>query len=278
LAQLIAKGNRLVITHGNGPQVGHILLQQSQGQLAGTPSMPLFVCGAMSQGFIGYMIQQALSNELTKLGISKTVVTLISQVLVDEKDLAFKNPTKPIGSFYTWEEAKAAQEETGEIWKEDSGRGWRRVVASPQPLGLIEISAVKALLEKDMVVIASGGGGIPVICNPKGQLSGIDAVIDKDMAAYKLAEAIGADTLIILTDVSHVAINYNTPQEEKLFEITAEELLEYYNEGHFKDGSMGPKVMASVRFVEGEGKRAVITSLDNVLSGIEVKTGTVVTK
>jgi carbamate kinase len=278
LARLIVKGNRLVITHGNGPQVGRILQQQSMGEYGGIPPMPLFVCGAMSQGMIGYMVQQALYNEFRKLGIDRTVVTLVSQVIVDTKDPAFSNPTKPIGAFYSQQEAMKAQKDRGEVWKEDSGRGWRRVVPSPPPGGLLEISAVKALINHGAVVIASGGGGIPVAVRDTGEVTGIDAVIDKDLAAEKLAEEVDADVLLILTDVSHVAINYKTHLQQNLTAVTAEELSDYYEQGHFKAGSMGPKVKAALKFVENGGRMAVITSLDNALLGAEGRAGTVVTR
>lgn len=278
LAQLILSGKRLVVTHGNGPQVGRIFQQQETGSRSGIPMMPLFVCGAMSQGQIGYMVQQALHNELLKAGCPKTVVTLICQSLVDRHSPAFENPTKPIGSFYDEAEAQKIAAEKNEIWKEDSGRGWRRVVPSPEPQGCAEIEAIETLISQGTVVVVSGGGGIPVVSDAKGVLSGIDAVIDKDLAAQVIARETGAQVLLLLTDVANVAIDYLTPRERKLEHVTLDEIKSYYLQGHFKDGSMGPKVLAAIRFVESGGKRAVITSLENALLGAEGKTGTVISK
>lgn len=277
LAELILNGKRLVVTHGNGPQVGRIFQQQEIGVRAGIPEMPLFVCGAMSQGQIGYMIQQALYNELLKAGCQKTVVTLICQSLVDPSSPAFENPTKPIGSFYSEAEAQKAVAEKGEAWKEDSGRGWRRVVPSPEPQGCAEIAAIKSLIAEDVVVIISGGGGIPVVKDPRGTFAGIDAVIDKDLGAQVMARETGANVLLILTDVANVAVNYRTPREKKLERISLAEMKAYYQQGHFTAGSMGPKVLAAIRFVESGGERAVITSLENALLGAEGKIGTVIT-
>jgi carbamate kinase len=276
LAKLILGGKRLVITHGNGPQVGRIFQQQEIGLQTGIPEMPLFVCGAMSQGQIGYMIQQSLYNELIKIGCHKVVVTLICQSLVDSSSPAFKDPTKPIGSFYSKAEAQRIASDKGEIWKEDSGRGWRRVVPSPEPQGCTEIVAIKSLVESDAVVIISGGGGIPVIQNADGTLNGIDAVIDKDLGAQVIAQEIGSDILLILTDVSNISINYKTPLEHSLGRISLDEAKTYYLQNHFAAGSMGPKVLAAIRFVEKGGRRAVITSLENTLLGAEGKIGTVI--
>lgn len=276
LAELILSGKRLVVTHGNGPQVGRIFQQQEIGAREGIPGMPLYVCGAMSQGQIGYMIQQALYNELLKAGCQKTVVTLICQSLVDPSSPAFENPTKPIGSFYSEAEAKKAMAEKGEAWKEDSGRGWRRVVPSPEPQGCAEIAAIKSLIAEDVVVIISGGGGIPVVKDPRGTLSGIEAVIDKDLGAQMMARETGADVLLILTDVANVSIHYRTPEEKKLEQVSLDEMKAYYRQGHFRAGSMGPKVLAAIRFVESGGMRAVITSLENALAGAEGKIGTVI--
>lgn len=278
LAQLILSGKRLVVTHGNGPQVGRIFQQQEMGRQSSIPMMPLFVCGAMSQGQIGYMIQQALYNELVKAGCPKTVVTLICQSLVDPTSPAFNNPTKPIGSFYSEAEAQKMASEKMEIWKEDSGRGWRRVVPSPEPRGCAEIAAIKSLISQDTVVVVSGGGGIPVVQDDRGVLTGIDAVIDKDLAAQVIALETEAQALLLLTDVTNVAIDYMTPREKKLEHVNLDEIKSYYLQGHFKDGSMGPKVLAAIRFVESGGKRAVITSLENALLGADGKAGTVINK
>lgn len=276
LARLIGEGNRLIITHGNGPQVGRIFQQQELGVRAGLPEMPLYICGAMSQAQIGAMIQQALHNELILTGCPKTVVTLICQTLVDPFSEAFRDPTKPIGSFYSEEEAKKAMAEKGETWKEDSGRGWRRVVPSPEPQGFPELDAIRLLIEQDVVVVVSGGGGTPASRDPRGILTGVEAVVEKDLAAQEVARIVGADTLLILTDVTHAMINYRTPREQAIKEISLEKIKEYHRRGHFIPGSMGPKVLAAIRFIENGGKRAVITSLANALAGAEGKVGTVV--
>jgi len=237
--------------------------------------MPLDVCGAKSQGLIGYMIQQALHNELVKEGINTPVVTVLTQVVVDENDPAFKNPTKPIGPFYTEEEALRLAEERGETWKEDSGRGWRKVAPSPLPVEIFERDAIGVLIKEGTVVIAAGGGGIPVV--RKGNaLFGIEAVIDKDLASSKLAMDIKADTLLILTDVERVAINYRTPSETYLTEITVDEAKKYMDEGHFSAGSMGPKVQAAVNFA-ASGGTSIIASLNRSLDALKGKSGTRIT-
>jgi carbamate kinase len=271
IARMVKEGYRVVITHGNGPQVGNILIQNLHSQDL-VPAMPLDVCGAKSQGLIGYMIQQALHNELVKDGINTPVVTVLTQVVVNEHDPAFRNPTKPIGPFYTEEEARRFAGERGETWKEDSGRGWRKVVPSPLPVEIFERSAISALIEEGVVVIAAGGGGIPVI--RKGNtLSGIEAVIDKDLASSKLALDIKADTLLILTDVERVAINYRTPSEAYLTGITVSEAKKYMDEGHFSAGSMGPKVQAAVNFA-ANGGTSIIASLNRSQDALRGKSGT----
>ncbi len=277
LAELVLNGKQLVVTHGNGPQVGRIFQQQEIGALAGIPEMPLFVCGAMSQGQIGYMIQQALYNELLKVGCKKTVVTLICQSFVDPSSPSFGNPTKPIGSFYSEAEAQKAAAEKGGAWKEDSGRGWRRVVPSPEPQGCAEITAIKSLIAEDVVVIISGGGGIPVAKDPCGTFAGTDAVIDKDLGAQVMARETGANIMLILTDVDNVSVNYRTPREKKLGRISLAEMKAYYQQGHFTAGSMGPKVLAAIRFVGSGGGMAIITSLENALPGAKGEAGTVIT-
>lgn len=276
LVSLVERGYQLLITHGNGPQVGQVYLQQKAAEKEGIPSMPLHACGAFTQGLLGYMIQQCLFNEMKKAGLNNNVATVVTQVLVSKDDPAFKNPTKPIGPFYSEEHAKKAMEEFGEVWKEDSGRGWRRVVPSPEPQTIIEIDAIKELLSKGTIVIASGGGGIPVFLDENGELKGIDAVIDKDLAAEKMAEEIDADIFVILTDVPYVAINYKKPDQKNLMNVKLEEMKKYYDEGHFKEGSMGPKVKAVLKFVENKKRTAVITSLDNALQAAEGIFGTVV--
>jgi carbamate kinase len=274
IACMLKQGYRVVITHGNGPQVGNILIQNLHSEDL-VPAMPLDVCGAKSQGLIGYMIQQSLHNELVNEGICAPVVTVLTQVVVDENDPAFQNPTKPIGPFYTEEEARRFQRERGEIWKEDSGRGWRKVVASPLPIEILEQSAVGALIQEGAVVIAAGGGGIPVV-RRGNMLHGIEAVIDKDLAGSKLAADIQADILMILTDVERVAINYRTPSETHLTRITVKEAEKYMNDGQFSAGSMGPKVQAAINFASS-GKTSIIASLNRSLDALEGKTGTTIT-
>ena len=271
IACMVKQGYRVVITHGNGPQVGNILIQNRHSQDL-VPAMPLDVCGAESQGLIGYMIQQALHNELIQQGLSLPVVTVLTQVIVDENDPAFKNPTKPIGPFYTEEEARRIAAERGETWREDAGRGWRKVVPSPLPVEIFEKSAIKTLIREGTVVIAAGGGGIPVI-RKRDSLQGIEAVIDKDLASSKLAGDIKADVLLILTDVEKVAINYHTPSETYLDEITVNEAKAYMEEGHFSAGSMGPKVQAAIDFASNGGT-SIIASLNRSLDALKGRSGT----
>ncbi|MDR2908273.1 MAG: carbamate kinase [Oscillospiraceae bacterium] len=278
IADLIEEGNQLVITHGNGPQVGMINLafEAASKTEAKTPMIPMSVCVAMSQGYIGNDLQNCLREELLNRGIDKTVATIVTQVLVDENDPAFKNPTKPIGSFYTEEEA-AEMSKQGFDMMEDAGRGWRRVVASPRPVGVVESEAVRALLESGQVPIAVGGGGIPVRSTGGNGLEGASAVIDKDFASAKLAEILEADMLVILTAVEKVAIRFGTPEQEWLSELSIEEAERYVAEGHFAKGSMLPKVEAAVQFVRsGPGRRALITMLSKAGDGLSGKTGTVI--
>lgn len=275
LANLVEAGYKLVITHGNGPQVGATLLRHEAGQkMFGIPAFPMDVCGAETQGFIGYMIQQALRNELKSRGIDKYVVTVITRVIVDKDDPAFKNPTKPVGPFYTKEEAEElAKKRPDWVIKEDSGRGYRRVVPSPDPKIIAERHAIKTLAENGFIVVASGGGGIPIV--EEGTVArGVEAVIDKDLAGERLATLIRADRFIILTDVDGAYLNYGTPQQKKLGFVRLSEMKKYYQEGHFKAGSMGPKVLASIRFVENGGKEAIIAKLGTVIEALEGKEGT----
>ncbi|WP_044565928.1 carbamate kinase [Anaerococcus provencensis] len=270
----------LAIGHGNGPQVGMINNAFEYAALngAGTPAMPFPECGAMSQGYIGYHLQQSVRNELKKRGINKNVATVLTQVLVDEKDEAFKNPTKPIGSFMTKEEADQIAKEKGYTFVEDSGRGYRRVVASPIPKEIVELDVVNSLIENDNIVITVGGGGIPVI-DKDDKLEGIPAVIDKDRSSALLAEELKADMLVILTAVDQVMINFGKENEEAIKEMTLEEAKKYIGEEQFAKGSMLPKVEACMEFVENtENGIALITSLEKAAEALKGQTGTIIKK
>ena len=274
--EISGRGYEVAVVHGNGPQVGRILLASETAKDV-TPAMPFDVCGAMSQGYIGYHLQQALRFALKKRDRNVPVVTLATQVVVDENDPGFKNPTKPIGPFYSEEEAKAMVEEKGYSVKEDAGRGWRRVVASPIPKKIVEIDSVRKLWDTT-IVITCGGGGIPVIEKADGSLEGVAAVIDKDFAAELLAEEIEADALIILTEVEKVAVNFNKPDQQDLAHMTYAEAEKHCADGQFAPGSMLPKVQAAMKFVKANpDKKAIITSLDRAIDALEGKTGTVIT-
>lgn len=276
IAEISGRGYEVAVVHGNGPQVGRILLASETAKDV-TPAMPFDVCGAMSQGYIGYHLQQALRFALKKRDRNVPVVTLATQVVVDENDPGFKNPTKPIGPFYSEEEAKAMVEEKGYSVKEDAGRGWRRVVASPIPKKIVEIDSVRKLWDTT-IVITCGGGGIPVIEKADGSLEGVAAVIDKDFAAELLAEEIEADALIILTEVEKVAVNFNKPDQQDLAHMTYAEAEKHCVDGQFAPGSMLPKVQAAMKFVKANpDKKAIITSLDRAIDALEGKTGTVIT-
>lgn len=276
IADIIDKGYRVVIAHGNGPQVGRIVLQNEYAT-AVSPAMPFDVCGAMSQGYIGYHIQQGLSKVMRKRGNSAQVATVVTQVLVDQNDPKFQNPSKPIGPFYTEEEAKKIAAEKGYVMKEDAGRGWRRVVASPMPKEIEELDAVKCLVDNGFITVTVGGGGIPVIKNAKGELEGTAAVIDKDLASEKLAEDLDADALVILTAVEKVSINYKKADQKDLDTLTVEEAKKYMAEGHFAPGSMLPKIDAAVKFVNSKpGRISIITSLDKAVEALEGKAGTTI--
>ena len=275
LAQLSCAGYELAIVHGNGPQVGRILLASETAE-AVTPPMPFDVCGAMSQGYIGYHLQQTLAA-LRRRNRNIPVVTLVTQMVVDPHDPAFQNPTKPIGPFYTQEQAQQLEREKGYTMKEDSGRGWRRVVPSPRPQRIVEIGTIKTLWDTT-VSIACGGGGVPVIERGDGSLEGIAAVIDKDLAACRLAQEMGADILMILTEVPAVAIHFGQPDQQDLGETTAAQLEQYAAQGQFGAGSMLPKVQAAVDFVRSApGRQAIITSLDLGLEALAGRVGTRVT-
>lgn len=279
LADISCKGYEMAIVHGNGPQVGNITLSQETAEKVNPklPAMPFDVCGAMSQGYIGYQIQQCLRDALRNRNRNVPVVTLVTQVIVDEHDKAFQNPTKPIGPFYTEEEAQKIAEEKGYTMKEDAGRGWRRVVASPTPKRIAEIDSVKRLWDSTIVVTA-GGGGIPVIENLDGSLTGVPAVIDKDLAAERLAEDMETDILLILTEVDKVSLNFNKPNQRKLSRMTVAEAIKDIEEGHFAPGSMLPKVMAAIKFARRfPGKKAIITSLYKAVEALDGNEGTVIT-
>ena len=279
LVKLIKNGDNLIITHGNGPQVGNLLLQNLAADSDKNPALPLDTLVAMTEGSIGFWLQNALENELSKEGINKEVISVVTQVIVDKDDPAFKAPSKPIGPFYTEEDAQLESEKTGATFKEDAGRGWRKVVASPKPVDIKEIATIKTLLDAGEIVVAGGGGGIPVIQDTDGSLRGVEAVIDKDFASQMLAELVDADLFIILTGVDYVFINYNTPEQEKLHRVTTSQLENYIQQGHFMPGSMLPKVQAAIDFVTHKpSSKAVITSLDNLEALIANDSGTMIEK
>ncbi|OQB20379.1 MAG: Carbamate kinase 1 [Firmicutes bacterium ADurb.Bin182] len=276
IADIIEKGYKIVLAHGNGPQVGRIVLQNEYSDKI-TPAMPFDVCGAMSQGMIGYHIQQGLSKVLNSRSIKKQTATVVTQVVVDRDDPKFKNPSKPIGPFYSEEEARTIQTEKGYVMKEDAGRGWRRVVASPLPVKIIELDAVKCLVDNGFIAVTVGGGGIPVIELDNGDLEGTAAVIDKDLASEKLAEDLDADALVILTAVEQVSVNYGKPNEIKLSSLSVSDAKKYMAEGHFAPGSMLPKIEAAVKFAESKpGRKAIITSLDKAVEALEGRAGTTI--
>ena len=274
ISELIKDNHKVAIVHGNGPQVGMINLAFETSKE--TPNMPFPECGAMSEGYIGYHIQNALYNALKEKGVNKTVSTIVTQVLVDSNDPLFLNPSKPIGSFYSKEEAETIAKEKGFVMKEDAGRGYRRVVPSPLPIDIIEKDAIKALMSNDQVVICAGGGGIPVI-KKDNKLEGVAAVIDKDYASSKLADLINADYLVILTAVDNVYINYRKENEKKLENVSINEMEQYLSEDHFAKGSMYPKVQASLNFVKnGKNRVAIIASLSNATKAFKLKAGTII--
>ena len=277
IADLIAEGLGIVITHGNGPQVGFIY---RRGELARheLPLIPLDICGADTQGAIGYMIQKALLNEFRKRGITKKVTVVVTQTIVDRNDPSFEHPTKPIGSFMSEEEAFTNKKEFGWQVVEDAGRGFRRVVPSPVPREIIEVDVIRLLIENGYIVVAAGGGGIPVIRDEQGDLQGIEAVIDKDLGSSLLAKNLGADTLIISTVVDAVYLNFGKENQKPIRRTTLPEIKRYLTEGHFKPGSMKPKVEAVIQFLEGGGKKAMITSPENLLKTFRGECGTTIVK
>lgn len=272
VVDMVVAGWEVVVTHGNGPQVGFIL-RRSELSLHELHPVPLDYCGADTQGAIGYMFQQALHNEFKKRGIKKQAVTVVTQCLVDRNDPAFKNPTKPIGSFLDETTAKLRTAE-GKHFIEDSGRGWREVVASPQPQKIVEADAIKDLIEDGFMVIGVGGGGIPVIEDEQGNLVGVAAVIDKDFASSLLGAEISAELFLISTGVEKVALHFNTPQQKNLEQITVAEAEQYIKEGHFAAGSMLPKMQAAIRFLKSGGKQALITDPPNIARALAGETGT----
>lgn len=280
IVKLVKDGNDVIVAHGNGPQVGmiNLAMEYSSNNGGNTPAMPFPECGAMSQGYIGYHLQQSIQKELKDNGLNKPCATIVTQVIVDENDDAFKNPTKPIGSFYSEEEAKKIMEETGYTFVEDAGRGYRRVVASPKPVDIVELDVVEQLVDNGTVVITVGGGGIPVIKKGNG-LEGVPAVIDKDRSSAKLASLLKADVLLILTAVEKVSINFNKPDQLDLSELTLNEANKYIAEGQFAKGSMLPKVEACMDFINGNPEgTAIITSLEKALDAIHGDTGTIIKK
>lgn len=280
IVDLIEKGNEVIIAHGNGPQVGmiNLAMETASKSEANTPEMPFPECGAMSQGYIGYHLQNAIREELLNRGLKTPVATVVTQVIVDKDDDAFEKPSKPVGAFYSEEEAQRLKEEKGYIMVEDSGRGWRRVVPSPIPVDVAEKETVETLVENGHIVITVGGGGIPVVKEGNG-LKGVPAVIDKDFASEKIAEILDADYFVILTAVDKVSINFGTPEQKDLDRMTVEEGKKYIEEGHFAPGSMLPKVKAVMKFAESKpGRQAIIASLNKAGEALNGKSGTVIEK
>lgn len=278
LLPLIKAGYKVAIVHGNGPQVGNIILHEEAINTQETPSLPLDDCGAMSQGLIGFWLQQAFHDAFQKEGMAHAyAASVVTQTVVSQADPAFANPTKPIGPFYTEAEARAVEAEWGYVVKEDAGRGWRRVVPSPKPQEIVEAPVIRAMVSAGVVVISTGGGGVPVLRDSDGTLKGVEAVIDKDFGAAKLADLLQADTLLILTAVDAAKINFNTPTEQSLGEVSADELQRHIDDGQFAAGSMLPKAQAALSFVEGgAGRTAIITSLERTADAIDAKAGTII--
>ena len=275
IVQMIKNGWDVVITHGNGPQVGAILLQNKEAKNI-TPSMPLGICVAESEGLIGYMIQQCLSNTLKREHIDKSVIALITQVIVDEDDPSLSHPTKPIGPYYTEDEAKQMEKDGIKMIKQP--RGWRMVVPSPDPQRIVESHIIRQMLDDGIIVIASGGGGMPVVEKEGWGLTGLEAVVDKDLASERLAEAIDADLLLILTEVEKVFLDFGTPDQKALDKVTLNELKKYYKEGQFPEGSMAPKILSAIRFLEAGGRKVIISHIDKGWEAVQEKTGTHIVK
>jgi carbamate kinase len=271
IASIVKAGHEVILTHGNGPQIGAIILQ-NMGTTA-VPAMPMDICGAESQGLLGYLLQQQLGLALAEADCPRPLVTVVTQTLVSKDDPAFQKPSKPIGPFYSEAEAKAKQAAEGGTWVDDAGRGWRKVVPSPDPIRIVERDAIKVLVDAGFLTISVGGGGIPVV-EKDGGYAGVEAVIDKDLGGERLATDVGAAVLMILTDAPQACLNYRKPDQVVLGAIGLEDARRYYAEGHFASGSMGPKVKAAIRFVEHGGRAAIIASLNHALEALEGKTGT----
>jgi carbamate kinase len=279
IVELIRQGYHLAITHGNGPQVGNLLRQQEAGEKEGIAPLPLGVLNAATEGTMGYMIEQSLQNRLHLTGIDKNVITITAQVVVDRNDPSMLNPTKFVGStYFTLEQADKLHQEMGWTLKEDSGKGYRRVVPSPKPIDIIPAREVKELVDEGKIVITVGGGGIPIYIEDNGTYEGVDAVIDKDFASALLAKMIDADLLVILTGVDKVAVNYNKLDMRELDVLTVADAKRYYAEGQFPSGSMGPKIMAAIDFIEKGGQEVLITSIERIVDAFEGKTGTRIIK
>lgn len=277
VARLAADGNRVVLTHGNGPVVGNIVLRNDAGMAVhGIPPMPMFVCGADSQGGLGFMLQQALQNALSEIGLDTPVATVVTQVLVDRGDPAFTEPVKPIGPFYDEEQARLLRDENGWTIVRDAGRGWRRVVPSPAPREVIEWEAIRTLVEAGVLTIAAGGGGVPVVRGDGGFLEGVDAVIDKDRASALLGRLIGAEVLIIATQVDKVCVRFGQPDQEEIDLLTMDQAKRLLAAGEFPPGSMGPKIEAAISFLAGGGQAVVITSPDHILTALAGEQGTTI--
>ncbi|WP_430601825.1 carbamate kinase [Enterococcus sp. DIV0724b] len=277
LADLIEIGHELIITHGNGPQVGNLLLQQQLGATEQNPAMPIDTAVAMTQGSIGYWLENALVDELEKRNISKNVATILTQVVVSETDPAFQAPSKPIGPFLSESEMESEKKQTSATFVEDSGRGFRKVVPSPKPINIVEHPVIEKLVENGIITIAGGGGGIPVV-RKNDSYQGIEAVIDKDFASEKIAALVHADMLVILTGVAHVSINFNQPNQTDLTNVTVSDIEKYIDEDQFAPGSMLPKVQAAITFLkENTNGKAVITSLENIKNLLSEETGTIIT-
>ena len=273
-ARLVAAGHELVITHGNGPQVGNILVKNELAAHV-VPPVPLDWCGAQTQGTLGFTILDALDSALAELDAARPVAALVTRTLVDRDDPGFTHPTKPIGRYLPADQARPLIDH-GQVWEDRGEKGWRRVVASPEPLEVLDVGPVRTLVDAGHVVVAAGGGGIPVVRDPDGRLRGVEAVIDKDLTAALLARTLGAHVLVIATDVDHAAVGWGTPQQRDLGRVTLTEMRRHAAEGQFASGSMGPKVDAATRFVAGGGPRSVITSLAHITEAVEGGFGTVI--